>query len=272
MQKTSSWTMSRTVLDHKHLELSQGKPQTVCCYHICTNSHTPAALTCKMHGCPWDVAQGKREEQRVGKKKIKTITWSTEGKYKWNQWKVEGPRVKAECRVKKNRKVKQEKRVEKRRKVKKEKCRDSAVWHESWSSNHNCFPLSFILSRCVWPRTLLGWCQTLSPPHFPLSRGLIGWRWTALHCRWEMTPTFFTSNQNNTIPRSPLYIQHEHRHLHHFHFCHANRFSLLCAARLMLHTHHHQSLQGWSHLHWTGDAFLHYRASQISYHQQNLSK
>lgn len=116
-------------------------------------------------------------------------------------------------------------------KIRKEKCRDSAVWRESWSSNHNCFPLSFILSLCLTensPWLLSGWGSA----SFHLYCALIGWCCTALHCRWGMTPTSFTSNQNNTTPCSPLYIHHKHHHWHSLPFLPCDPFLLVM---------HHQS-------------------------------
>lgn len=143
------------------------------------------------------------------------------------------------------------------RKEKEENCRDSAVWHESWSSNHNCFPLLFILSLCLTENS--PWLLSASgSASFHLNCELIGWCGTALHCRWGMTPTSLTSNKNNTAPCSPLYNHHK-RH----HFCHATHFSLLCTTRVVLHTHYRSLSRVCSQLDLVWDACLHSSVRQM---------
>lgn len=98
-----------------------------------------------------------------------------------------------------------------KRRREKRRIAESLVWHESWSSNHNCFPLSFILSLCLTQNS--PWLRSASgSASFQLNCEPIGWCCTALHCRWGTTPTFFTSNQNNSTPCSPLYIHQQHHH------------------------------------------------------------
>lgn len=208
---TILWTISRTerpLADNKHLEVSQGKPPTVCCYHVCMNSHTPAALTCKMHGCPWDVVQG-RTEQSVGVERktnlslhpVKTTTTNLKSlKGKRNQsggWR-ENQRL--------NRKLGAKNKKRERRNA------ESLLFGASPEALTTTASLAHLFSRCVWPRTLLGCCQGGAPP---LSVSTARWLADAAqHCiageGWPPPPLHLT--KITLLHVLPLCIQHKHHH------------------------------------------------------------
>lgn len=250
------WTISRTLrplADNKHLEVSQGKPPTVCFYHVCMNSHTPAALTCKMHGCPWAVVQGRTEHSGgVSRKTNLSLHPAKTTTTNWNHWKTKGTGVTDEEKNQRlNRKLGAKNKKRERRNA------ESLLFGASPEGLTTTASLSHLFSRCVWPRTLLGCCQGGAPP-LPIStvRWLVD---AAQHCiageGWPPPPLHLT--KITLLHVLPCISNTSTIVGVHFHLGHATRFSSFCISRAVLHTHYRCPSRVCCQLDWLGDVYLH---------------